>query len=200
MTYVIAGNFNNQNFLMIDSIAEDTNGVFNFAEKLFKLESSETFVALSGNGGIMDYIRLYDDWMTHNYITPNYELTSTIEDIIATAPPNILTDSTRLYFLTHDSLFYYHLTFQNGTPILPILKIDIPQNNYIQCYQNDFTPIQNNTADLYAFSSQEITNYNQISYRQYSYPLHNFKNRFSFVQFNGGIQHIRPYIDLIDFN
>ncbi len=199
MTYIIAGNFNNKNFLMVDSISEQEHDLF-FSEKLFKLESSDTYCTLSGNGILMINIRLYDEWKFYNNIQPDYESKDTINEIISnTTIDDTFQKNQRLYFLTQEKVFYYDLEFKNGSITNISDKIVIPKNNYVLCHQSYFTPIENNPSNLYSFSSEKIISYNEYVNKEDLRPIYDFKNRFSFVQYDKAFEHKRPFIDMKDF-
>ena len=69
MTFIVAGKFNNNPFLMVDSVVsgnEHNNGkYYYFKNKLYKLNSSrdDMYFTLSGTAIILDILAEYDLWL-----------------------------------------------------------------------------------------------------------------------------------------
>ena len=61
MTYILAGSFNNENFLMVDTIEDN-----DIKEKIYKsITNKNVYLSLTGDNLLMNLIQLYEDWLYH---------------------------------------------------------------------------------------------------------------------------------------
>jgi len=210
MTYIIAGNFNNTNFLMSDCIASSKDSPETFDEKTYQLNSNTTttYTTLSGDRAIMASLLLFDEWMDYENKIVDYENIETIEQIIISLLESPFIEKntaftfeqkSRLFFLTKDKLFYYDIFFKDNS----LEKIEInhlKDNHYVLCDRIQDKIIDNeNMKDLYNFSKEKIIQYNIGSNADNSLnKLFEFKNRFSFVE-SDDMKLIRPFKNVNEY-
>ena len=107
MTYIIAGNLNDINFLMVDSIGNGTDKkVFN--EKMFKLNSEDDlYTTLSGDNQIMNFLTEYDNWAAYENKNVDYSNKNTIEEIIKKMLNSNYLNSLANYQLSEITTLYF---------------------------------------------------------------------------------------------
>ena len=199
MTYIIAGNFNDTNFLMVDTIASNNDNEQIFNEKMFSVNSSKnTYLTLTGSAQLLDLISLYDGWKLDNGEIVDYNNATEIEEFL-----NIIefTENNRLYIINDTALFYYDIQInqKNGINILSNFnKVNIQKNSYILCNRTVFDAIPSNVSDLYNFGASIIEQYNKYMVNDNSLNiLHDFKNRFNYIDSNNFVIK-RPYKNFND--
>ncbi len=210
MSYIIAGNYNNINFMMSDCIAE-SNGNYSFNEKIYNLNACKinTYVSLWGDGILMETLRFYDDWKHHQNEYVNYEdenvFRSIMEHISYFSEVNNayhFDEQSRIYFLNEDGIFYYDIFFK-GNSFSDVKKVYLNKNYFIICNEEveiDEGMIKAIEEDLPNFCKAYIISYNKqlsIEYPNKHKSL-DFKNRFSFIN-SIDSKIVRPFIDLKDY-
>lgn len=209
MTYIVGGKYKNKPFLMVDSIAsEDKDGTTSktFTVKLKKLESSiDTYFCLTGpqffsmSLQMLDVYLLYKDTKSDFINNPKdiEKLKKAIQKI-GLSRKNNKTETGVFFFINKEEVYcvFIELDAQNVAKVMPS-SFKIPDEHfYIEPDMwGGYQKMDDIEIGLKEFCENAIIN---IA------PKEDFKNRFSYIEFNGNdlkveqsIQHFSDVLAMV---
>jgi hypothetical protein len=210
MTYIVAGKFNNNTFLMTDCVGTPPNGKHMFCNKLVKLKSTmnETYSTITGYDSFQTAINLFDrkcfendiifDVENKNHINEILEIYEHLKDNIKHNIEKNFLHSGLFFILNNKIVWYKIMRDENGK--LEISLTSHIDNNHIS---EDFVDIHINNNQFN--NPNEIINYcKQAIIKHYKRKEEtknlNLKDKFSFIMFNGDEKiKILPYSNNKEF-
>ena len=218
MTYIVAGNLNNTNFLMVDAISssgEGENLIETFSEKMFQLNSEEhLYTTLTGDNIIMNFLLEYDRWITFSGEINSYTKKETLElvinkmlnsDYLNYLDNFQLSEKTTLYFISQktNTLFYYEIEFTHLNKLKSVSEPKyIDNDTFVICCGNPqrYDELTPDFLDFYNLFKIAIIDHNKELNNQFPNKIKilSFKNRFSYID-NNKWELRRPYKTFDDY-
>jgi hypothetical protein len=183
MTYILAGKFNNESFLMVDTVV---NNLPNAAptEKMYRcITNNQIYLSLTGDEELMQIIQIYDYWLYTQGLIITFDLPTITT--IAQLLPNIaalrnisLSKDQRIFVVQGNNVDFFDLEYNQNNYInsshtsLPndsIVFATDHVNSITNFIHNNFTNSRNLCQDI--LFSQCSLQHNPITY---------FINGFSF--------------------
>lgn len=163
MTYIIAGQLDNINFLMSDCIGkgEASNGknIYLFVEKIKRLMSdSDTYFSMTGPGYLAQIVELYDYWLYSQGIKSNFLETEFLTKLmnfigLATAhhpDKDIKLKANRFFFLSNNGVYFCNVNYDDNNVLkeFPLLH-KVNNRHYIDSnIASQFNPMGTATSTL----------------------------------------------------
>lgn len=165
MTYILAGKFKNESFLMIDTVVD--NDVNQVDEKLYKSISDERiYISLIGDRVLMHIIQLYDEWLfrKEETLVVNKAAFETIGESLChyvnmfnedkEDSKQVKLSRNRVFVVFGEDINYFDFYFENNE-LTKIVDFNLSQDSYVIQFDNE-EPIAQEDFKSFNFSKSKI--------------------------------------------